>query len=219
MSKFLDFFKEVTEAYSDALKYAEYECFKLKEDIVSLLKQANSKGYSNPDYCKMDIEVVNTWQTIVNIELIYRKTSSTVQRFTRTLDLGKIKYMPELMKSQLALSSKFSVELDVEDLSSLYSISASDVTPEISFDSLEIFNFKNISQQPIKKELFIKDDLFYYIVEATGYFENEISGTVTKETKRRYIGSIKNLPASVQNQIIQDPDHSVLLDVTSKSKN
>lgn len=211
----IDLFKEFYEAYSDALRYAEYEFYKLKDDIVNLLRQANSRGYNNPDYCQLTIDVKNSNQTIVKIELYFKKSGSKVQRFSRTLDLGSLVLVPELIKEKLKREHFLTIELDVNDLRSIYGISTSEITAQERFENLERFNFKGIQRKATRKELSIKDDLFYYTVEATCYYNDDSFGGEQKETKRRYFGYIKNMPPSVLKIISSDPDHVVVLDVTN----
>ena len=209
--KFESFFANLKDEYLFALKYAELEFFKLKDEIVDLLKVADSKGYSNPEYGSIEIEVIDSLQTTVCIDLYFKKVNHYAQKFSKKLDVGKLIFIPGIIEGKIIRDKKVKIELDMNDMHSIYMVSSKNIWSTNTFKELVNFKFKNEERIPVYKEVSIKDELFYYIVDVTCYYDEKRN---VKETRRRYVGYIKNIPADVLLSINDDPDRKVTLDVT-----
>lgn len=209
MNKILDFFKDCLEAFSEAYKYAELDFYKLRNEVISLLDKARSKGYTDPAYCELSIEIRDAYETAVQIQTFYKKNGKFF-RFKKELDLGKLVNIPYVVKQRLIAENKITIKLS--DFQNLYSVRDADIMPSVEFDYLR--NNAHIggdrkSVGPIKAILSITDELFYYVVELTcTYEDNKI------ETRRKYFANIKNIPADVQNTILSSEDKTCILDVT-----
>ena len=209
--KIESFLTDLKSTYSYAYKYAEFDFFKLKDEIVNLLRSADSKGYNNPECGFIEIEVIDSIQTIVCIDFYFKKTDKKVQRFSRKLDIGMLTLIPEIIKEKITNERKVRIELDMSDMHSIYMVSSKVIIPTDTFINLVHFKFKNEEKIPVYKELSIKDELFYYTIDATCYYDTKHN---IKETKRRYVGYIKNIPADVLLKINDNPDRKITLDVT-----
>ncbi|MDD5791005.1 MAG: hypothetical protein PUD22_00275 [Erysipelotrichaceae bacterium] len=202
--------RSILDAFAEAYKYAEFDFYKIKTEVINLLKVANEKGYSTPMYCEVAIDVINKHRTDVLIQLIYNKEGKYI-RFKKNLDLGMIVNIPIVVKNRLDQESK--VTFKIEDIQGLYVIAESDIKTSIEYKSLETFKFTNIKEEPIQKILTIKDDLFYYTVECVCAFDDG-----RKETRKKYYAEIRNLPIEVINKILASDDYQCSLDVTHANK-
>lgn len=203
-------FKNCLEAFAEAYKYAEFDFYKIKTEVINLLKVANGRGYSIPMYCEVAIDVVNKHHTDVLIQLIYNKDGKYI-RFKKSLDLGVLVNIPLVVKNRLDQDSK--VTFKIEDIQGLYVIGENDIKTSVEYKALETFKFTNISEEPTQKILTIKDDLFYYIVECTCVFDGG-----RKETRKKYYAEIQNLPSEIIDKIITSDDYQCSLDVTHANK-
>ena len=210
MAKFLDKFKEISDGFKSIIEHTEYECYKLKDDIVKLLSIANEQGYSNPVVSELSIKVVNKFQTIVRIDIYFDGNIKRYLKFSSTLDLGRLVCVPLSLENRLINAGEVKIALDTNDFNSLFVVSTSQIRSEDDFDKLKLVTLKDVLQIPIQKQLRIKDRLFYYEVEGTYVFKDG-----TKASRKLYIGHIKNMPKQVQERILQDPDLEVTIDVTS----
>lgn len=202
-------FKELAEVYKSALKYSEYECYKIKDDIVNLLNTANGKGFSNPIASGLSIKIINKRQTIVDIDIYFNGRTAKYQKFSTSLDLGKLIYVPLNISTRLNRSGEAKVTLDTNDFSSLFVVATSQIRPEDDFENLKNVTIRDTMQIPIQKQLRIKDKLLYYEVEGLYVFRDGSSCS-----SKLYIGYIKNLPSQVQDKILNNPNMEVILDVT-----
>lgn len=202
-------FKDCLEAFAEAYKYAEFDFYKIKTEVINLLKVANGKGYSDPMYCEVAIDIVNKHQTDVLIQLIYNAEGKYI-RFKKSLDLGSLVNIPLVVKNRLDQDSKVTFKID--DIQGLYVISESDIKSSVEFKSLENFTFTNVAEIPNQKILTIKDELFYYTVECTYVFEGG-----RKETRKKYYAEIRNIPTEIIDRIINSDEYQCSLDVTSKN--
>ncbi len=206
-NNFLSFLHECLEAFEVAYKYAELDFFKLRSEVISLLDKARAKGYGNPDYCEMKISVINSHETDVNIQAIYKGLNEKYYRFKKDLDLGCLINIPHTIKSKLQNEREVTIRLT--DFQSLYTIGENQITPRGDFKNIQVFTFKNVEKTPIRKEVYIKDELFYYVVKCTYVYENE-----ERETRQKYYGFIQNLPEEIISRLDSDEEKECTIDVT-----
>lgn len=208
MQRLFSFLKECLDAFQVAYKYAELDFFKLRGEVTTLLDKARSKGYGNPDYCEMRIQIVDSFQTIVSIQSFYKGNNGKFYRFKSDLDLGKLTNVPYIVQSQLRMNEEVTIRLT--DFNNLYSIGDNEIIPVGDFKRIHIFTFKDALSVPVRKEIFIRDDLFYYTVKCSYIYENG-----EKETRVKYYGSILNLPQDIIDNISNDSEKECVIDVTN----
>lgn len=204
MSNLFSFIKEVIEEFSIAYKYAELDFYKLKSDVISLIDNAKSKGYGNPDYCSMQIKVINKIETSIVIEAYYKKFNGKYQKFTKTLDIGKLVGVPQLVNERLNSVGEVCVKLN--DFMNLYSVKEDDIVPSIEFKNLYGFSIKHAKDIPTRKELHIKDELFYYTVVLVYIYENG-----EKEMRIKHFGNILKLPEEVALKIASSEENACFI--------
>lgn len=204
MSNLFSFIKDVIEEFSVAYKYAELDFYKLKTDVISLINNAKNKGYGNPDFCSMQIKVVSKIETSVIIEAYYKKVNGKYQKFTKTLDIGKLTNVPQLVSERLASNGEVNVKLT--DFINLYSVKEDDITPTVEFKNLYGFSLKNAKGIPVRKELHIKDELFYYKAVLVYIYENG-----EKEMRIKHFGNILDMPEEVAAKIASNEDKACFI--------
>ena len=205
MERLFSFIKEVVQEFSTAYKYAELDFYKLKSDVISLINNAKEKGYGNPDYCSMKIDIISNIETNVVIDAYYKKgNNGKYQKFTKTLDIGMLTNIPCQVKNRL---DKFrNVEVKLDDFMGLYSVKENDIIPSVLFNHLYTFKLSNVKEVPIRKELHIKDNLFYYEVVLVYVFANG-----DKKMKVKHFGNIINMPEEVENKISSTEDRACFI--------
>ena len=208
MQNLLSLIKDAFDAFQVAYKYAELDFYKLRSEVISLLDKARTKGYGNPDYCEITINVVNSFETDVTIQSFYRKENGRFYRFKKDLDLGKLTNIPYVVNNRLRSDKEVSIRLT--DFQTLYSVREEEINPSGDFNRLHIFTFKDAKSSPIRKEMSIKDELFYYVVKCTYVYENG-----ERETRTKYYGTIINLPQDIIDRIESDDNKECILDVTN----
>ena len=210
MAKILDGLKEFAKIIQTAVDHAEYECYKLKDDIVKLLKIANEKGFNNPVKSELTIRYVNRDQTIVVIDIYFNGTIERYKKFSSTLDLGGLICVPISVKKRLEADGQVKIALDTDDFNSLFVVSTNDIRKEDDYNKLTQVNIREEVAVPTQKMLRIKDRVFFYEVEGIYVFSNG-----ARRSKKLYIGEIKNMPSQVISKLINDPDLEVTIDVTN----
>lgn len=195
-----DLIKNFLEAWDEAYKYAELDFYKLRNEVIALLDKARTKGYNNPDYCEIRVHVVNSFETDVFIEAYYKRDGKFF-RFKKNLDLGKLTSVPFIVANELKTKGEVSIKLS--DYQSLYSVKDESIVPKGDFRNIHSFTFKGVSTIPERKEISIKDELFYYVVDCSYIFQDG-----RKETRRKIYGNIINLPEDVKNTILSSDDNS-----------
>lgn len=208
MKQIIDFLKDCLDVFSDAYKYAELDFFKLRNEITSLLDKARSKGYDEPAYCELIIDQRSSYETLVLIQVFYKRNGK-FYRFKKELDLGALVNVPLTVKNKLNADSKVTIKLS--DFHSLYSVRDTDIKPAVEFDYLQGNahiggDMKNVV--PLKTLLSIKDELFYYVVELSCYYDNN-----HEETRVKYFASIKNLPMDIQNGLNNSEEKRVTIEI------
>lgn len=211
MSELFSFIKDVFEVFADAYKYAELDFFKLKTEVLSLIKKAKSNGYGTPDYASLYVKVENRYETIAVIEIYYNKGNGKFQKFKKTIDLGVLTNIPQTIKERLDRDGEVAIKLS--DFNNMISVAENDIVPNVEFKHLYSFSLKNAKGVPIKKELHITDELFYYKVVLVYIYENG-----EKELRVKYFGQIVDLPEEVINKITTNEEKSCYIDVTNSTK-
>lgn len=204
MSNLFSFIKDVIEEFSVAYKYAELDFYKLKTDVISLINNAKNKGYGNPDFCSMQIKVISKIETSVIIEAYYKKVNGKYQKFTKTLDIGKLTNVPQLVGERLTTAGEVAIKLT--DFINLYSVKEDDIIPTVEFKNLYGFSLKNANGVPTRKELHIKDELFYYKVVLVYVYEND-----EKEMRIKHFGNIIDMPEEVAAKIASNEDKACFI--------
>lgn len=204
MSNLFSFIKDVIEEFSVAYKYAELDFYKLKTDVISLINNAKNKGYGNPDFCSMQIKVISKIETSVIIEAYYKKVNGKYQKFTKTLDIGKLTNVPQLVGERLTTAGEVAIKLT--DFINLYSVREDDIIPTVEFKNLYGFSLKNAKGVPTRKELHIKDELFYYKVVLVYVYENG-----EKEMRIKHLGNIIDMPEEVVAKIASNEDKACFI--------
>lgn len=209
MNGFISLVKDLLDEFSEAYKYAELDFYKLKTEVVELMNKAKAKGYGNPDYCEMSIKVINRLETNVTIQTYYKESNGKVRRFTKKLDLGKLVNIPTVVKTRLDKDPEVTIKLT--DFEKLYEVEEKDITSTVDFNNLYKFTLKNAKGTPTRKELHIKDNLFYYqVVLVYVYADGQ------KELRDKYFGLIENLPQEVQDKIESTEERACFIDVTKQ---
>lgn len=204
MSNLFSFIKDVIEEFSVAYKYAELDFYKLKTDVISLINNAKNKGYGNPDFCSMQIKVISKIETSVIIEAYYKKVNGKYQKFTKTLDIGELTNVPQLVSERL--TSVGEVDIKLTDFINLYSVKEDDIIQTVEFKNLYGFSLKNAKGVPARKELHIKDELFYYKVVLVYVYENG-----EKEMRIKHFGNIIDMPKEVAAKIASSEDKACFI--------
>lgn len=208
MKRLISIIADVIEEITSAYKYAEYDFYKLVNDVSSLLEQANSKGYNNPDACSLSIKVVNKLLTTAIIDSYYRKDNGKFQKFSKKLDIGKLTNVPLNVQKRLDIQKELLIKLS--DLDTFRSIKVEDIIPSVLFSNLYNFKLKDIVEIPQKKELHITDNLFYYKVVFVYKYD---SGIINSRIK--YFGHIDDLPLEINERLLSNDDRTCSLDVTN----
>ena len=209
MEKILNELMEFVNSIKTAVNHAEYECYKLKDDIVQLLQTANERGFNNPVKSELTIKYVNRDQTVVVIELFFNGTVERYKKFTKTLDLGTLICVPVGIKNRLKRDKQVKVVLDTDDFNSLFLVSTNDIRREDDYTKLSQVKLRDETMEPTQKLLRIKDRLFFYEVEGIYVFSNG-----SRRSRKLYIGEINNMPPQVVSKLLSDPDLEVTIDVT-----
>lgn len=206
MKRLISIIADVIEEITSAYKYAEYDFYKLVNDVSSLLEQANSKGYNNPDACSLSIKVVNKLLTTAIIDSYYRKDNGKFQKFSKKLDIGKLTNVPINVQKRLDIQKELLIKLS--DLDTFRSIKVEDIIPSVLFSNLYNFKLKDIVEIPQKKELHITDNLFYYKVVFVYKYD---SGIINSRIK--YFGHIDDLPLEINERLLSNDDRTCSLDL------
>lgn len=196
------------EAFADAYKYAELDFYKLRGEILTLLNRARSKGYENPDYCELTITIASRIETDVTISAFYKSSDGKFYRFKRALDLGRLVNIPHIVNERLKKGEPVSIR--ISDFQSLYAISENDINPSGDFNKIQIFTFKDVTVSPKRKEISIKDELFYYVVNCTYIYEDR------RDTRTKYYGTLRNLPDDIIQKISTSENHECSVEITEE---
>lgn len=205
-NNFLSAIKNLLDEFAEAYKYAELNFYQLKTEVVELIDKAKSKGYGNPDYCEMNIQVIDRFETNVSIQLIYKGPEGKFYRFKKQLDLGKLTNIPNVVRTRLVNTGEVTIKLS--DFQSLYMVRESNITENVDFKHLYAFSLKNAKGTPVRKELHIKDELFYYQVSLVYVYDDNDT-----EVRNKYFGTILNMPVEVQEKIASSEEKACFLNI------
>ena len=154
MSSFLKNFKA-------ALQYANYDFYKLKNEIVALIMRGREQGLDNPDYCKLTVKNSSLGRDYpVFIDLYYKVNNDEAIHLPQELLIGTFSTMPSSIR-QIMVVNGF-VEIIVNNIAEL-SLSANEaVSQPIKFES--ILNFSSSHESLTSRQVTIKDEIFAYRV-------------------------------------------------------
>lgn len=187
-----------------ALNYANYDFYKLKKEVVNLVRIGRMQGLDNPDYCKITIKnVASGWDFPVKLDLYYKVDGNQVMYLPQDLLIGSFSSMPSLIKS--ALISEGQVEIKINNLAELYISAEEEVEKPINFNSIVNFGF---SQQMItSRKVTIKDEIFTYRV----IYDYEANVTA-KKTKVITYADIVGMPDDVIQKMKSDGNCKIKID-------
>lgn len=144
-----------------ALQYANYDFYKLKKEIIALIKRGREQGLDNPDYCKLTIKNSSVGRDYpVYIDLYYKKNNEEAIHLPQELIIGKFATIPTGIKKTL-IADGF-VEIRINNLAELSISSTEDVVKPIRFESIS--NFSSSKQPLTSRKVKIKDEIFVYRV-------------------------------------------------------
>lgn len=144
-----------------ALKYANYDFYNLKKEIIELIKKGREQGLDNPDYCKLTVKNSSLGRDYpVLIDLYYKKDNDEAIYLPQELLIGNFVSIPTGIKQ--ALIADGFVEIRINNLAELSISSSENVSKPINFESIS--NFSS-SQRPVtSRSVTIKDEIFAYRV-------------------------------------------------------
>jgi hypothetical protein len=192
--------------FGNALKYANYNFFQLKEEVVSLVQRGRQYGYDVPNYCKITVKnSAKRYDYPVLIDLYYKDKDNDQQviHLPQELLIGVFTTIPTPIKERL--ERKGFVEIVVENLAELFISASEEVSKPISFSSISSFssNREILSSRVVT----IKDELFAYRVKYL-YNTPKSKGNV----KVVSYADIANMPEDVKKILESDGICSLFLD-------
>lgn len=144
-----------------ALEYANYDFFKLKKEIISLIKRGREQGLDNPDYCKLTVKNSSVGRDYpVYIDLYYKKNNDEAIHLPQELLIGTFMTIPTGIKQ--ALTRDGFVEIRINNLAELSISSTEEVSKPIKFES--ILSFSSSKVPLTARQVTIKDEIFAYRV-------------------------------------------------------
>ena len=144
-----------------ALQYANYDFYKLKKEILSLIKRGREQGLDNPDYCKLTVKNSSLGRDYpVFIDLYYKKNNDEAIHLPQELLIGTFVTIPTGIKQ--ALTRDGFVEIRINNLTELSISSSEEVSKPIKFES--ILSFSSSKEPLTSREVTIKDEIFAYRV-------------------------------------------------------
>ena len=144
-----------------ALTYANYDFYKLKKEIVNLVKKGREQGLDNPDYCKLIVKNSSLNRDYpVFIDLYYKVGNNEVMHLPQELLIGTFSTIPLTIKQ--TLTNNGFVEIIINNLAELCISVAEEVEKPIKFEA--ITNFSSSKQVISHRIVTIKDEIFSYRV-------------------------------------------------------
>ena len=144
-----------------ALAYANYDFYKLKKEIVDLIKTGRMQGLDNPDYCKVTVKNSSLNHDYpVLIDLYYKIGNNEAMHLPQELLIGTFSTIPSTIKQ--TLTNNGFVEIKINNLAELCISAAEEVEKPIKFDA--ITNFSSSKQLITHRLVTIKDEIFSYRV-------------------------------------------------------
>lgn len=178
-----------------ALKYANYDLYKIKSEIAELIIHGRKEGLGNPDYCKITIKNSSIKQDYpVLIDLYYKSGEEEVIRLPKQIIIGKFSSIKTQLLTKLETNGY--VEIVIKNLAELLISEKEEVCKPIIFSS--IVNFKPQAEY-LSREINIKDELFTYRVTYTYTTISSDSKSVSK-----VYSNILNIPTDVLAKLESD---------------
>ena len=144
-----------------ALAYANYDFYRLKKEIVDLVKKGREQGLDNPDYCKLTVKNSSLNRDYpVLIDLYYKIGNNEAMHLPQELLIGTFSTIPSTIKQ--TLTNNGFVEIKINNLAELCISAAEEVEKPIKFDA--ITNFSSSKQLITHRIVTIKDEIFSYRV-------------------------------------------------------
>lgn len=144
-----------------ALAYANYDFYRLKKEIVDLVRKGREQGLDNPDYCKLTVKNSSLNRDYpVLIDLYYKIGNNEAMHLPQELLIGTFSTIPSIIKE--ALTNNGFVEIKINNLAELCISAAEEVEKPIKFDA--ITNFSSSKQLITHRIVTIKDEIFSYRV-------------------------------------------------------
>lgn len=187
-----------------ALNYANYDFYKLKSEIVDLVKRGREQGLDNPDYCKLTVKNSSIGRDYpVYIDLYYKTGDNEVMHLPQELLIGIFSTIPSTIKS--VLSSKGYVEIKINNLAELCISATEEVSKPIKFES--ITGFGSNTQPLTSRKVTIKDEIFAYRV-----IYSYSTPTKCENIKVVTYSDILGMPTDVINKLMIDGVCTLTLD-------
>lgn len=144
-----------------ALQYANYDFYKLKKEIILLIKRGREQGLNNPDYCKLTVKNSSVGRDYpVYIDLYYKKSNDEAIHLPQELLIGTFMTIPTGIKQVLTRDGF--VEIRINNLAELSISSTEEVSKPIKFES--ILSFSSSKVPLTSRQVTIKDEIFAYKV-------------------------------------------------------
>lgn len=144
-----------------ALNYANYDFYKLKKEIVNLVKRGREQGLDNPDYCKLTVKNSSLNRDYpVFIDLYYKTGINEAMHLPQELLIGHFSTIPSTIKQ--SLTNNGLIEIKINNLAELCLSATEEVEKPIKFDI--ITNFSSSNQLITHRTITIKDEIFSYRV-------------------------------------------------------
>lgn len=187
-----------------ALSYANYDFYKLKKEIVDLVKRGREQGLDNPDYCKLTVKNSSIGRDYpVYIDLYYKTGDNEAMHLPQELLIGTFSTIPSTIKK--ALSSNGYIEIKINNLAELCISATEEVSKPIKFDS--ITGFGSNAQPLSERKVTIKDEIFAYRV-----IYSYSTPTKTENTKVVSYCDIFGMPTDVTNKLMSNGVCTLKLD-------
>ena len=178
--------------FKSAIQYANFDFFKLKEEVLSLIKIGREQGLDYPDYCRITIK--NPSRKVdypVSIDLYYKTDEQGAMHLPKSFLVGSFKSIPSHLE-QVLIQNGF-LEIRIDNLLELSLSANEEVSGTIKFDSVVNFIPKTAYKN---RKILIKDDLFTYKVV---YSYETLDGTVKSKTIS--YADIINIPMDVSAKL------------------
>lgn len=183
-----------------SFSYASYDFFRLKEEVLSLVKIGRKSGLSIPDYCCINIKKPSKGIDYpIKIDLYYKADDQEVMHLPKSFIVGSFKTIPVFVKE--SLDNNGSVDIRIDNLLELTLSANEPVMPPIKFDSIVGFMPKSAYKS---RRVIIKDDLFNFKVVYSFLSPNDdlTSNSVL-------YANIIGLPSDIINRIKEDGECSL----------
>lgn len=181
--------------FKTALKYANYDLYRIKSEITELIIHGRKEGLGNPDYCMITIKNSSIKQDYpILIDLYYKSGEEEVIRLPKQIIIGKFSSIKAQLMTKIETNGY--VEIVIKNLTELFISEKEDVGKPIAFSS--VVNF-NPSVEYLSREVNIKDELFTYRVTYTYTTISSDSKSVSK-----VYSNILNIPTDVLAKLESD---------------